>query len=174
MNTKIMLTVVTSLIATAVFALDPPPVGSAAPDFSLTDASGKTHSLSQYNGKTVVLEWFNRDRLEDASDRASSRSGRQSGSRVWSKEYAEYGNNYPGRKNRLRRRNRQQSHAEPRRYSDLDQLCQGRARRITHRQTGFESKDQAVRLLGKIQIVVKFPGRAPRECKCASLSRTSQ
>ncbi len=59
MNTKIMLTVVTSLIATAVFALDPPPVGSTAPDFSLTDASGKTHSLSQYNGKTVVLEWFN-------------------------------------------------------------------------------------------------------------------
>src|SRR6267143_190794 len=59
MNTKIMLTVVMSLIASAVFALDPPPVGSAAPDFSLTDASGKTHSLSQYNGKTVVLEWFN-------------------------------------------------------------------------------------------------------------------
>ena len=54
-----MLTVVTSLIATAVFAFDPPPVGSAAPDFSLTDASGKTHSLSQYKGKTVVLEWFN-------------------------------------------------------------------------------------------------------------------
>jgi peroxiredoxin len=59
MNTKIMLTLVTSLIATAVFAFDPPPVGSAAPDFSLTDASGKTHSLSQYKGKTVVLEWFN-------------------------------------------------------------------------------------------------------------------
>ncbi len=36
-----------SLIATAVFALDPPPVGSAAPDFSLTDGSGKTHSLSK-------------------------------------------------------------------------------------------------------------------------------
>ena len=54
-----MLTVVTSLIATAVFAFDPPPVGSIAPDFSLTDASGKTHSLSQYKGKTVVLEWFN-------------------------------------------------------------------------------------------------------------------
>src|SRR5439155_1008079 len=59
MNTKIMLTVFTSLIATAVFAFDPPPVGSAAPDFSLADASGKTHSLSQYKGKTVVLEWFN-------------------------------------------------------------------------------------------------------------------
>jgi peroxiredoxin len=59
MNTKTLLTLFTSLIATAVFALEPPPVGSAAPDFSLTDAKGKTHSLSQYKGQTVVLEWFN-------------------------------------------------------------------------------------------------------------------
>ena len=59
MNMKIMLTLFTSLIATAVFALDPPPVGSAAPDFSLTDAKGNTHSLSRYKGKYVVLEWFN-------------------------------------------------------------------------------------------------------------------
>ena len=59
MKRKTILTVVTSLVASAVFAFDPPPVGSAAPDFSLTDGSGKTHSLSQYKGKTVVLEWFN-------------------------------------------------------------------------------------------------------------------
>jgi peroxiredoxin len=59
MNTKTILTIFTSLVATAVFAFDPPPVGSAAPDFSLTDAKGKTHSLSQYKGKYVVLEWFN-------------------------------------------------------------------------------------------------------------------
>src|SRR5213595_166776 len=59
MNTKIALTVVTSLIATVVFAFDPPPVGSAAPDFSLPDAKGTTHSVSQYKGKDVVLEWFN-------------------------------------------------------------------------------------------------------------------
>jgi len=56
MKMKIALTVITSLIATAVFAFDPPPVGSAAPDFSLTDAKGKTHSLSQYKSKYVVLE----------------------------------------------------------------------------------------------------------------------
>ena len=56
---KIALAVFTSLIATAVFALDPPPVGTAAPDFSLPDAKGTTHSLSQYKGKYVVLEWFN-------------------------------------------------------------------------------------------------------------------
>ena len=59
MNTKLILTIVTSLIATAVFAFDPPQVGSAAPDFSVTDAKGTTHSLSQYKGKYVVLEWFN-------------------------------------------------------------------------------------------------------------------
>jgi peroxiredoxin len=59
MNTKMILTMLMSLIATAVFALDPPPVGSAAPDFSLTDANGKSHSLSQYKSKYVVLEWFN-------------------------------------------------------------------------------------------------------------------
>ena len=59
MNKKVTLSVVTSLIATAVFALDPPPVGSAAPDFSLPDAKGQAHSLSQYQGKYVVLEWFN-------------------------------------------------------------------------------------------------------------------
>src|SRR6266404_8795228 len=59
MKTKITLTVLTSLIATAVFGFDPPPVGGAAPDFSLPDAKGQTHSLSQYKGKYVVLEWFN-------------------------------------------------------------------------------------------------------------------
>src|SRR5213079_2687354 len=59
MNTKTILTILTSLVAGAVFALDAPPVGSAAPDFSLTDAKGEPHSVSQYKGKTVVLEWFN-------------------------------------------------------------------------------------------------------------------
>jgi peroxiredoxin len=59
MKTKLILTVVTLLIAAAAFALEPPPVGSAAPDFSLPDANGKTHSVSHYKGKYVVLEWFN-------------------------------------------------------------------------------------------------------------------
>lgn len=34
-------------------------VGEPAPDFELTDASGKTHKLSDYKGKIVVLEWTN-------------------------------------------------------------------------------------------------------------------
>src|SRR4030088_3366132 len=59
MKTKSILAILTSLVATAVFAADSPPVGSAAPDFSATDSKGKTHSLSQYKGKYVVLEWFN-------------------------------------------------------------------------------------------------------------------
>jgi peroxiredoxin len=36
-------------------------IGQPAPAFSLTDIDGTTHSLSQYAGKTVVLEWFNAD-----------------------------------------------------------------------------------------------------------------
>src|SRR5437764_5608150 len=48
-----------SLAATALYAAESPAVGSAAPDFSLPDVNGKTHSLSQYKGKYVVLEWFN-------------------------------------------------------------------------------------------------------------------
>src|SRR5688572_25956804 len=34
-------------------------VGSEAPAFTLKDTSGKEHSLSDYKGKFVVLEWFN-------------------------------------------------------------------------------------------------------------------
>ncbi len=48
-----------SLASAALYAADSPAVGSAAPDFSLPDTGGKTHSLSDYKGKYVVLEWFN-------------------------------------------------------------------------------------------------------------------
>ncbi len=34
-------------------------VGRPAPAFTLPDSSGQTHSLSDYKGKLVVLEWFN-------------------------------------------------------------------------------------------------------------------
>src|SRR6202171_2169572 len=61
MKTKSIIAILTSLAATAVLAVDVPPVGSSAPDFSLSDAKGGTHSLSQYKGKYVVLEWFNPD-----------------------------------------------------------------------------------------------------------------
>lgn len=35
--------------------------GKTVPDFTLTDANGKSHALSEYKGKFVVLEWFNPD-----------------------------------------------------------------------------------------------------------------
>jgi peroxiredoxin len=59
MKMKLILGLLTSLISTALFAADSPPVGSTAPDFSLTDSKGKTQTVSQYKGKYVVLEWFN-------------------------------------------------------------------------------------------------------------------
>ena len=33
-------------------------VGDRAPEFTLPGSDGKTHSLSDYKGKTVVLAWF--------------------------------------------------------------------------------------------------------------------
>ena len=33
-------------------------VGDQAPDFKLPGSDGKTHSLADYKGKTVVLAWF--------------------------------------------------------------------------------------------------------------------
>lgn len=59
MKTKLLLTALTCLASTSLFAAASPAVGSAAPDFSVTDSKGKTQSVSQYKGKTVVLEWFN-------------------------------------------------------------------------------------------------------------------
>jgi hypothetical protein len=35
--------------------------GQPAPDFTLTDIAGRPHRLSDYRGKTVVLEWHNPD-----------------------------------------------------------------------------------------------------------------
>lgn len=37
-------------------AVDP---GKPAPDFSFTDLEGKSHKLSDYRGKVVILEWLN-------------------------------------------------------------------------------------------------------------------
>ena len=38
-----------------------PAIGKTAPEFTAVDTYGKTHSLSQYRGKWVVLEWVNYD-----------------------------------------------------------------------------------------------------------------
>ena len=59
MKTKLILSLITACAATSLFAAESPKNGSAAPAFSLKDAKGKTHSLADYKGKHVVLEWFN-------------------------------------------------------------------------------------------------------------------
>jgi peroxiredoxin len=41
------------------FAADTAEVGKPAPAFTLKDEAGKEHSLAQYQGKIVVLEWTN-------------------------------------------------------------------------------------------------------------------
>lgn len=47
------------LVALAAPALAAPVNGIAAPDFTARDADGKAVKLSDYRGKTVVLEWTN-------------------------------------------------------------------------------------------------------------------
>ena len=49
---------VAGLLMTAAAYADPE-VGKPAPDFSAVDSNGKSVKLSDYRGKTVVLEWTN-------------------------------------------------------------------------------------------------------------------
>jgi peroxiredoxin len=58
MKTKLLITALSCIALSAAFA-DEVKVGSDAPDFTLKDTSGKAHSLSDFKGKFVVLEWFN-------------------------------------------------------------------------------------------------------------------
>lgn len=51
----LLLAIATATVLTAA----PAQVGSPAPDFTLTDCAGKSVSLSNFKGKTVVLEWTN-------------------------------------------------------------------------------------------------------------------
>jgi peroxiredoxin len=49
------------LVSNCGVALAEVQVGKEAPDFVLTDTNGKTHHLSDYKGKYVVLEWYQPD-----------------------------------------------------------------------------------------------------------------
>ena len=53
--------VVLAAVAAAPSKLNDPEVGEAAPVFTLPDTHGVEHSLEQYRGKWVVLEWLNYD-----------------------------------------------------------------------------------------------------------------
>jgi len=48
-----------SILLFAVPATAEPQVGQPAPDFTGVDSNGKSHTLSDLKGKTVVLEWTN-------------------------------------------------------------------------------------------------------------------
>lgn len=54
-----------SLLAAAALSMAATPlmarveIGQPAPSFSLTDSNGKTRTLEEFKGKTVVLEWTN-------------------------------------------------------------------------------------------------------------------
>lgn len=47
------------LIIASASALSAVKVGDKAPGFTLVDSNGQSHNLSDFAGKTVVLEWFN-------------------------------------------------------------------------------------------------------------------
>lgn len=58
MNIRIL--TIASLLAASTFAIAAgPEPGTPAPAFTLTDTSGNSHSLSDFKGKFVVLEWTN-------------------------------------------------------------------------------------------------------------------
>ena len=59
MKTKLLALTFTALSTAALLAAEAPKIGAPAPDFSLSDSSGKKHSLADFKGKYVVLEWFN-------------------------------------------------------------------------------------------------------------------
>jgi peroxiredoxin len=56
---QLILTAALAIIACSAPAA--PKVGVPAPAFSLAGADSKTHALSQYKGKLVVLEWTNHE-----------------------------------------------------------------------------------------------------------------
>lgn len=53
---KTLLAMTLGLLSSAAMATT---VGEPAPGFTLTDSNGKSHSLPDFKGKTVVLEWTN-------------------------------------------------------------------------------------------------------------------
>jgi peroxiredoxin len=57
MKTIVTTAFVLATIIGTVFAA--PQTGQPAPEFTLTDSNGKSHKLSDFKGKFVVLEWLN-------------------------------------------------------------------------------------------------------------------
>ncbi|MCF8261653.1 MAG: thioredoxin family protein [Melioribacteraceae bacterium] len=55
----IVFLMIISISLTTMVLANQPEIGKKAPDFTLTDSNGKTHSLTDFAGKYVVLEWIN-------------------------------------------------------------------------------------------------------------------
>ncbi|MGJ8637833.1 MAG: thioredoxin family protein [Opitutaceae bacterium] len=56
---KLLNALLISLLTFVLYANGSVDTGAKAPDFTLTDVEGKPHSLSDFKGKYVVLEWTN-------------------------------------------------------------------------------------------------------------------
>lgn len=56
---QISCAVVAALMLTPAGASAQARVGAPAPEFTATDSNGQTHTLDQYHGKFLVLEWHN-------------------------------------------------------------------------------------------------------------------
>lgn len=59
MKTRLLILGITALASGALLAAATPKIGASSPEFSLNDSHGQTHSLGDFKGKYVVLEWFN-------------------------------------------------------------------------------------------------------------------
>ncbi|MFW6027716.1 MAG: thioredoxin family protein [bacterium] len=55
----VMLTALAVGLGLSAPSLAAPEIGNPAPAFTAVDSNGKQHSLSDYKGKTVILEWTN-------------------------------------------------------------------------------------------------------------------
>ena len=77
------------LVTVAAGVVPSPEIGQPAPAFRLPDTRGAQHSLAQYRGKWVVLEWSNygcpyvQKHYNSGTSRGSSRSGGTGASSGW-------------------------------------------------------------------------------------------
>jgi peroxiredoxin len=55
----VLLVVLAAVVQVAVQAQDGPEIGKTAPEFTLPDTYGTSHTLEDYRGEWVVLEWLN-------------------------------------------------------------------------------------------------------------------
>jgi peroxiredoxin len=83
---KIFILAIAALALAALPALAGGTVGDTAPAFSLKGVDGKTHSLADYKGKVVVLEWINPNcpvSNRHAREKTMTELAKQHGDVVW-------------------------------------------------------------------------------------------